>query len=797
MASEKTTDADRKRLVCTIIAVVALFFIATGAPAQNQAAGGNAAANGSQRFVSIDFNNVDISVFIKFISELTGKNFVIDQRVKGKVTIISPSKISVGEAYKVFESVLEVHGFATVETGRLIKIIPSPDARTKSIETRTRARGDADDDRVVTQLMPLRFADPDDVKRLFTPMVSKSSVILSYAPTNTLIVTDNYSNIVRLMKILETIDIPGVGREITIFPIHNADAAKLVSLLETVFKTSRARAKKGKALATRSAAAFVADERTNSIIMVASEDDTNRMRSLIDTLDLETPKGKEKIHVYYLEYAAAEEIVAVLKDLPKEQNTKTGGAKEAPVVSEEVTLTADKATNSLIITADRDDYATLVEIIRQIDIPRAMVYIEALIMEVNAEKSFDLGTEWVVGDDVSTNNGRQAVAGGGFTTGDDSNLKFSPTGSLIPSLASGFSLGLFGEAVEIAGVSFPSIAAIVQAYKKDKDVNILSTPQLLTTDNQEASITVGKNIPFQTTTSTTNNDTYNSFEYRDVGKTLKITPQINKDRMVRLNLSLEVSALESTTDFRPTTLKRTVETTVMVRDSSTVVIGGLIDDNFSQTEYKVPCLGDVPGLGWLFKTRAKGNEKSNLFIFITPRVIQNPEEASTIYDSKKGQMDHMREMQIKLYRGGTDGTLAPPVETGPAKDGGDSIMGISPPVETGPADDAAPKAITGDRDEDSGPVMQIPPAVGAPERDMAGGYLIQVQSFTDEMSAIRSTKRLKQMGHPARIAETDVDGKIWYRVQIGGFSDRTEAQSTQDMLSGQGFTDTIIIKNGQ
>jgi general secretion pathway protein D len=190
---------------------------------------------------------VDISVFIKFISELTGKNFVIDQRVKGKVTIISPSKISVDEAYKVFESVLDVHGFATVETGKLIKIIPSPDARTKNIETRTRAKGDSDDDQVVTQLMPLRYADPDEVKRLFTPMVSKSSVILSYAPTNTLIITDNYSNIARLMKILKTIDIPGVGREITDFPIHNADASKLVSLLETVFKTSgRTRPKKGR-----------------------------------------------------------------------------------------------------------------------------------------------------------------------------------------------------------------------------------------------------------------------------------------------------------------------------------------------------------------------------------------------------------------------------------------------------------------------------------------------------------------------------------------------------------------------
>lgn len=770
------------RMVCMLIAVVTIVLMAAGAPAQDQVTDGKVVANGSQRFVSIDFNKVDISVFIKFISELTGKNFVIDQRVKGKVTIISPSKISVGEAYKVFESVLDVHGFATVETGKLIKIIPAPDARTKNIETRTRAKGDSDDDQVVTQLMPLRYADPDTVKRLFTPMVSKSSVILSYAPTNTLIITDNYSNIARLMEILKTIDIPGVGREITIFPIHNADAAKLVSLLETVFKTSRTQTKKGAALLDRGAA-FVADERTNSIIMVASEDHTNRIRKLIENLDQETPKGKEKIHVYYLEYAAAEEIVAVLKDLPKEDKAKTGGAKEAPVVSDKVTITADKATNSLIITADRDDYATLLEIIHQIDIPRAMVYIEALIMEVNAEKSFDLGTEWQVGDTVSLNNDRHGVAGGGFKT-DDSNISLTagPGGNLIPAMPAGFAMGVFGEAVNIAGISFPSIAAVIQAYKKDRDVNILSTPQLLTTDNQEATITVGKNIPFQTTTSTTNNDTYNSFEYRDVGKTLKITPQINKDRMVRLNLSLEVSALESTTDFRPTTLKRTVETTVMVRDNSTVVIGGLIDDNFSQTEYKVPCLGDIPGLGWLFKSRAKGNEKSNLFIFITPRVIQNPEEAKTILGSKKNKMDQMREMQIKLYQGGTDTSVMPPVQS----DATDTTPGA-------PMKDKGENG-TGRNDD----VMQITPtAAESFGSHSAGGYLLQVQSFTDQKTADQSVARLKQMGHQAHIAETDVDGKIWYRVQIGGYPDRTAAQMARDTLTEQGISDTLIIKMGQ
>lgn len=724
MAIDYTMDATARRRVGALLAALTFILFAAGAHAQEKAPvrapAANTASNGSQRFVSIDFNNVDISVFIKFISELTGKNFVIDQRVKGKVTIISPSKISVDEAYKVFESVLDVHGFATVQTGKLTKIIPSTDARTKNIKTRTKGKGDADDDQLVTQLIPLRFADPEEIKRLFTPMVSRGSVILSYAPTNTLIVTDNYSNITRLLKILATIDIPGVGREITVLPIQNADATKLLALLETIFKSSGEAAARRGATPSDRQAAFVADERTNSIIMVASEDETLRVRSLIETLDQETPKGKQKTHVYYLEYAVAEEIAAVLKDLPTDdQGQQAGGAKSAPVVSEKVTITADKATNSLIITADRDDYDTLVEIIRQIDIPRAMVYIEALIMEVNANRSFELGTEWVVGDDVDLNSDRQGIVGGGFTKDrGDSSLIFSPDGSVAPALASGFSMGLFGEAVEIAGITFPSIAAIVQAYKKDQDVNILSTPQLLTTDNQEASITVGSNIPYQTTTSTTNNDTYNSFEYRDVGKTLKITPQINKGRMVRLNLSLEVSAVDGPTSVQPTTLKRTVETTVVVKDSGTVVIGGLIDDTFSQTEYKIPCLGDIPGVGWLFKTRAKSNQKTNLYIFITPKVIQNPMEAKTVFDSKKTNIDRLRELQIKLYRGGEDRMPPPAIQTAPETEvdpgAGPAVEpGTGPEMDPGAAPETSPDATMDQPDPSEGQsgktLMQIEP----------------------------------------------------------------------------------------
>jgi len=605
---------------------------------------------GSQpdRFITIDFNNVDIIVFIKFISELTGTNFVIDQRVKGKVTIISPSKISLQEAYKVFESVLEVHGYTTVKAGELIKIIPSPDARTKNIETLLREETGSPEDKVVTQLIPLQYADPTQIKRLFTPMISKSSVILDYPPTNMLIITDVYSNIQRLMRILKTIDIEGVGLELSVIPLEYAKAVKLVKLLDQVFK-ARKKPKKGEPV---SDIRFVADERTNIIVIYASEDDTYRVKRLISLLDKETPRGKEKIRVYYLENAIAEELAKVLQDLP----TKTAGAakgKKAAVVSGEVRITADKATNSLIIMAGKEDYQVLEDIIKQLDIPRAMVYIESLIMEVQVSLGFSLGVQWRALGEIS-NNDRKGVVGGAFSGGSDAIDEKS-----VAEPGSGtFALGVIQGAIDIVTsqgtITVPNITAIAQAFESERDVHILSTPQILTTDNEEAIIVVGRNVPFRTRSTQIEGtaQTFSSFEYKDVGLTLKITPHISRDRMVRLNISQELTALTESaeeSDFRPTTLKRTIDTTVIVEDNNTIVIGGLIDDTLTIRETGVPCLSNIPWLKWLFKSQTKSNEKTNLFVFLTPHVVKSHMEAEAIYRKKKETIDTVKEGRIKLY----------------------------------------------------------------------------------------------------------------------------------------------------
>ncbi len=600
----------------------------------------------SKRFISIDFNNVDINVFIKFISELTGKNFIVDNKVKGKVTVISPSKISIKEAYKVFESVLEVHGYATVEAGKVIKIIPSPEARTKNIKTLLKESAASPEDKIITQIITLKYANASEIKKLFAPLISKSSVILAYSPTNMLIVTDFHSNIMRLIRILKAIDVTGIGHEISVIPLEFADSEKLVKILSSVFQSKKA-AKKG---APGRTIMFIADERTNTVVLLASEVDSLRVKSLIDMLDKQTPKDKGKIRVYYLEHATAEELAAVLQAQTSDKSKASAKGGKAPLLSGQATITADKATNSLIIMADNEDYQVLEEIIKKLDIPRAMVFIECLIMEVNTGKDFKLGTEWK-GFGEAYHDGKDGAVGGGFSGDEYSSLAGLATTGALPG---GLSLGVFGEAIEISGITFPSIAAIIEVYKKDKDIQIISTPQLLTTDNEEAKIYVGKNVPFQTKSTTDGDEIYSSYEYRDVGTTLKITPQISQDGMVRLAISQETTKLESTTDFRPTTLKRTIDTTVIVDDNATVVIGGLIDDSFSKTEYKVPILGDIPLLGWLFKSRKTQREKTNLFVFLTPHVINNKADAQKIYKQKKEEIGEVEKGSIKMYKTGKE-----------------------------------------------------------------------------------------------------------------------------------------------
>jgi general secretion pathway protein D len=593
------------------------------------------------RYVTIDFDDVDIALFVKFISELTGKNFVIDQRVKGKVTIISPTKITVEEAYKVFESVLEVNGFTTVPAGNITKIVPAVSARSKDIETRLRLERISPEDKVVTQLIPLRYADPGDLSKLFAPLISKSSVIVPYPPTGMLIVTDVKSNIGRLLKIVEAIDVEGIGEEISVIPLQYATASVMGKSLNELFQRRTTTARKG--AAAEAALKIVSDERTNALIVLASEDDTIRIRQLIDILDRETPRGEGDIRVYYLQHANAEELSKVLTAIPSGE-AKGAEKGKAPIVSKEVQIVADKSTNSLVITASRDDFLVLEEVINKLDIARRMVYIEALLMEVDVSKDFELGVEWQAGEPIGSHDGREVAAFGTFRKGD----------TIVP-LSSGFSLGVLGDTISIGGLEFSSITAVIKAVQTESGVHILSTPQIMTTDNEEAEIVVAKNIPFQTRVETSTDVTgreFSTFEYRDVGVTLNITPQINQERFVRLKIAQEVSQVieEESALGLPTTLKRVAKTTVVIKDGNTIVIGGLIDRTLTEGVTMTPCLGTIPGVGWLFKSVSDSQERTNLYIFLTPHIVETPLEAEKVYQEKKEEMDKIREGGIKMYK---------------------------------------------------------------------------------------------------------------------------------------------------
>jgi len=624
----------------------------------------NAADSGGQ-FITMDFDGVDIKVFIKFIADITGKNFIIDDKVTGKITVISPRKMTLDEAYRVFLSVLEVNGFGSVDMGGVTKIVRSADAITKSLDTALEAPLQKDDT-MVTQIIQLKYVDANDMKNLLTPLMSKaSSQLLSYPQTNVLIVTDNKANIKKLMDILKVVDVAGFAQEVKIMPLTYASASDLASKLNDILsegkqeEAQRLRAMRQPDVAgTKTATKIIPYERTNSLIVLAAPPDVSGIEELIKKLDIPTPSGKEDIHVYYLQYASAEDLAKVLTEIPTPENpeapaqpsgTTAAGQTAAQQIRAKATtpntalkeqnikISPDKETNSLIIYADPYQYKSIVETIKYLDIPRKQVYVEAMIMEVDASNDFRVGVEWTYASDFKYDHGEKT---GYYLGKTGENFVTSPN-----SLPGGPLFGVIGEAITITqgstSISFPNMTSFINAMSKNSDVKVISTPQVLTMDNKEAEIKVGKNVPYltrQDTDSTNIDRTVNSYDYRDVGVTLKLTPQINQTGTIRMKLFQEISTLVPGTgeaQYAPTTLKRSASTTVTVKDNSTIVIGGLTGDTLSLGNYQVPLLGDIPILGYLFKTLTKNREQTTLYIFLTPKIIDTEQRVEALYREKE------------------------------------------------------------------------------------------------------------------------------------------------------------------
>jgi len=605
--------------------------------------------------ITMDFQDADLNVVIKFMGELTGKNFLMSDQVRGKVTIISPKKITVREAYKIFESVLEMNGYTAVPGDDAIKIIPSAVARQSGLEIREgkEAKAVTPEDRMITQVIPLEYASAEEVRNLFASSVSKEGMILSYKPTNHLVITDRASNIHRLLRIIEQIDVQIVEEKITVFPLEYASAKTLADKLSQLMAGDQRQPAPGRPpapVAVQRVIKIIPEERTNSLIVLANEQDTQEVRNLVARLDTEAPKGKSQLHVRYLEHARAEELAKVLNSIvtgKAKTAAPPGRQPQAGAQPEEASITADKATNSLVITASPQEFKELEEVIVKLDMIRSQVLVEALIAEVSMERSLQIGVDWRIMD--------QPVEGSvrGFGGSDFGQISGVQTGALPSSTGdTGLLLGLAKGFITIGGVQVPNIGMLVRAFQKDTDANVLSTPHLLTMDNEKAKIIVADNVPLLksdltaplgvSTAAVSNVAVSRTFEYKDIGIQLEITPHISQGSMVRLEISTEVSNILAIDPANPgfvTTRKRQATTTVAVDNGQIIVIGGLIRDESSDTTKKVPCVGNVPILGWLFKNFAGTNTKTNLMIFISPQIIRTAEDLEKATTKKKKESD--------------------------------------------------------------------------------------------------------------------------------------------------------------
>jgi general secretion pathway protein D len=601
--------------------------------------------------ITMDFQDVDLSTVIKFMGELTGKNFLVGDQVRGKVTIISPKKITVQEAYKVFESVLEMNGYTAVPTADAIKIIPSGIARQTGLEIHEGKEADLVriDEKMITQVVPLEYASSEELRNLFTPLISKDGSVIAYRPTNHLVITERASNIHRLLKIIEQIDIRIIEEKISVFPLEFASARTLADKLTQLVSSQQAQPVVPGRPPTPSTfqriVKVIPDERTNSLIVLANEEDTKEVRQLISRLDREAPKGKSQLHVRYLQHARAEDLAKVLGTIitARTRALQRLQAPQQPGAVEETTITADKATNSLVVTASPQDMKDLEEIIQKLDGIRSQVLVEALIAEVSMKRALQIGVEWRIMDQPTPDSTR-GIGGTDFGL-----IKGVQTGTLQDP---GLVLGVVQGFITVGGVQVPNIGALVRAFQSDTEANVLSTPHLLTMDNEKAKIIVADNVPIikqdvstplVTTGATTASVAISrTFDYKDIGIQLEITPHISTASMVRLEISTEVSNITSIDPTNPgfvTMRKRQATTTVSVESGQIVVIGGLIRDDRTEIVKKVPCIANIPVLGWLFKTFSGERDKTNLLIFITPYIIRTPEDLDRATAKKKQDAD--------------------------------------------------------------------------------------------------------------------------------------------------------------
>ena len=598
----------------------------------------------------LNLADTDIRTLIGVVSKLTGKNFIIDPRVKGgNVSVITNRELTDEELYDTFLSVLQVHGYAVIETGNVTKVVPANIAKQETHPIIENSQKEPSE-RLVTRLVPIENVGSLSIVSALRPL-SRNVQIQHHAESNSVVMSGRASDLERLTTIIKRMDRSN-KKHITVIPLKYADAKKIVQTIQGLDKSSG-----GASKIARSGNKISADERTNSLLVSGDDATRRRIRAIVNKLDI--PKKTEgNTKVIYLRYAKATDLVNVLQGLSKTDviANKEGKAKSAKRSSSSssstsgVDIQADDATNSLIITAEAEILKNLLVVIKKLDVRRAQVMIETIIAEVGSKLTATLGFQF--GFNGLGEDGKKDGPIGVVTFNDQSgnNLKnVIATGGA--SITPGAVLGLGGT---VGGRQF---VALLEALAADGASNILSTPTLVTMDNEEATIVVGQNIPIRTgSTTTTTAGTTNPFttiERKDVGLTLKVKPQINEGTSIKLEISQESSSLAPSVTGAADliTNNRSITTTVMVEDGEVLVLGGLIEDTFRDSQEKVPVLGDLPIVGGLFRHNTTSKDKQNLMVFIHPVILRDHLNAS-VYTKEKYSAIQNNQQKSKILRRG-------------------------------------------------------------------------------------------------------------------------------------------------
>ncbi len=570
-----------------------------------------------------------MQVLIDTVADITGKNFIVDPHVAGKVSVVTSKPMQANQIYDIFLSILKVHGYAAADSGNMVKIIPNINAKQEHSVQNTAT------DELLTRIVQIHHVDATQLVQILLPLMPQYAFMSAFPDSNVIILSDTVGNVNRLAQMIEQIDKNG-DLKIELIPLHHANAQELVKTITNLI-SARSPGKAGQFIPT-----LVADERMNTILLGGDPASRMEMRALIANLD-NPVENTGNTEVIYLHYALAKDLVETLTGVKAATKGDINAqAKTEANSQKEVDIRADESTNALVITAPDQKMRSLKSVVNRLDIRRAQVHIEAIIAEVNYTKDQELGVEWhskKLSDGVSANS---------FTN----NL-----GDFISNSAKTMSVGYM-----VGG----ELRALLAAFAKDNNVNILSTPSLVTMDNEEANMIVGQNIGIlsgsYTTATNGASNPFQTVQRQDVGIKLNVTPQINEGNAIKLKVKQEVSSVDQTSANSPSGVsidKREIDTSVLVDDGKILVLGGLMQDRVEETVTKVPLLGDIPFLGRLFQDTSTAVTKKNLMVFLRPEIMRDPEKASALTSGKYNDMRN-REQQA-----GQDGVYLMPEEHGP------------------------------------------------------------------------------------------------------------------------------------